>query len=110
MLCFNLDRFSITAVVASNIGIAIWNLLNNLSEEPITPFAYIIISSLHTTDLFLYPLKISENFTEFWCFQGVEKGYIGNKWVKNPDEQQLVPLKFKNCNTSFTFWDETDHT
>lgn len=52
MLCFNLDRFSITAVVASNIGIAIWNLLNNLSEEPITPFAYIIISSLHTTDLF----------------------------------------------------------
>ena len=52
MLCFNLDRFSITVVVASNMGIAIWNLLNNLSEEPINPFVYVIISSLHTTDLF----------------------------------------------------------
>ena len=31
---------------------------------------------------FFYPLKTSENFTVFWCFQGVEKGCIGNKWVK----------------------------
>ena len=30
---------------------------------------------------FLYPLKASEKFTVFWCFQGVEKGSIGNKWV-----------------------------
>ena len=30
---------------------------------------------------FLYPLKVSENFTVFWCFQGVEKRCIGNKWV-----------------------------
>ena len=31
---------------------------------------------------FLYPLKISENPTVFWCFQEVEKGCIGNEWVK----------------------------
>ena len=31
---------------------------------------------------FLYPLKTSENLTVFWCFQGVEKGCIGNEWVK----------------------------
>ena len=31
---------------------------------------------------FLYPLKTSENRKVFWCFQGVEKVYIGNKWVK----------------------------
>ena len=31
---------------------------------------------------FLYPLKTSENLTVFWYFQGVEKGCIGNKWVK----------------------------
>ena len=31
---------------------------------------------------FLYPLKTSENVTVFWCFQGVGKGCIGNKWVK----------------------------
>ena len=30
---------------------------------------------------FLYPLKISENCKVFWCFQRVEKGCIGNKWV-----------------------------
>ena len=31
---------------------------------------------------FLYPLKKSENLTVFWCFQGVEKECIRNKWVK----------------------------
>ena len=30
---------------------------------------------------FLYPLKTSENFTVFCCFQGVEKRCIENKWV-----------------------------
>ena len=32
--------------------------------------------------LFLYPLKTSENRQVFWCFQGLEKGCIGNDWVK----------------------------
>ena len=31
---------------------------------------------------FFYPLKVSENLRVFLCFQGVEKGCIGNKWVK----------------------------
>ena len=30
---------------------------------------------------FQYPLRISENLQVFCCFQGVEKRYIGNKWV-----------------------------
>ena len=30
--------------------------------------------------LLLYPLKISENCKIFWCFQRIEKGFIGNKW------------------------------
>ena len=33
---------------------------------------------------FLYPLKTSENLTVFLCFQGVEKGCIGNECVKKP--------------------------
>ena len=32
---------------------------------------------------FLYPMKTSENLTVFWCFQGVEKGCIGNEWIKD---------------------------
>ena len=31
---------------------------------------------------FLYPLKTSEKRKVFWCFQGLDKGCIGNKWVK----------------------------
>ena len=30
---------------------------------------------------FLYPLKTSENRKVFWCFQGMEKGCMGDKWV-----------------------------
>ena len=30
---------------------------------------------------FLYPVKHQRTVKVFWCFQGVEKGYIGNKWV-----------------------------
>ena len=30
---------------------------------------------------FLYLLKTLENLNIFWCFQGVEKGFTGNKWV-----------------------------
>ena len=33
----------------------------------------------HATGLFQYPLKTYEKLTVFWCFQGVEKGYIGNE-------------------------------
>ena len=31
--------------------------------------------------IFLSPLKTSEDRKVFWCFQRVEKGCIGNKWV-----------------------------
>ena len=30
---------------------------------------------------FSNPVKTSEYLTVFWCFQRVEKGCIGNKWV-----------------------------
>lgn len=32
---------------------------------------------------FIYPMKISENLKVLLCFQGVEKAYIGNKWVNS---------------------------
>ena len=32
--------------------------------------------------LFPYPLKTLENRKFFWCIQGAEKGYTGNKWIK----------------------------
>ena len=32
---------------------------------------------------FLCPLKKSENLKVFWCFEGIEKGCIGDKWIKN---------------------------
>ena len=38
---------------------------------------------------FLYPLKTSENRKVFWCFQEVEKGGIGNEWVKSEHSKIL---------------------
>ena len=32
---------------------------------------------------FFYPLKTSDNLMVFLYFPGVEKGSIGNKWVKS---------------------------
>ena len=40
------------------------------------------VNTFGPTALFLYLLKISEILAVFWCFQGVENGHIGNKWVK----------------------------
>ena len=43
---------------------------------------HLLINSFVPNPPFLYPLKTSENRKVFWCFQGVEKGCIENKWVK----------------------------
>ena len=40
---------------------------------------------------FLYPLKTSKNPKVFWCFQGVEKGSIGSKWVKMVKLSVIIP-------------------
>ena len=47
---------------------------------------------------FLYPLKTSGNRKVFYCFQGVEKGYIGNEWInvrtlKNTQHFQQVSAR-----------------
>ena len=39
---------------------------------------------------FLYPLKTSENLKVFWCFYGVQKGCIGNQWVKEHPMETLT--------------------
>ena len=48
---------------------------------------------------FLYPLKTSGNRKVF-CFQGVEKEYIVNKWVKlkcaNENKLHVINKHFKN--------------
>ena len=44
---------------------------------------------------FLYPLKISENLTVFWYFQGVGKGCIGNEWVKTKLSSLKLMLSHK---------------
>ena len=44
---------------------------------------------------FLYPVKTSENLMVFGCFQGVEKGCIGNELVKTDlfmNDSALLPL------------------
>ena len=43
---------------------------------------------------FSTPLKTSENLRVFWCFQGVEKGCIGNDWVKYKKRSHLFSAIF----------------
>ena len=45
----------------------------------------------------LYPLKTSKNLTVFWCFEGVEKGWIGNKWVNMETKSKYTFTPFQNC-------------
>ena len=54
---------------------------------------------------FLYPLKTSENLTVFWCFQGVEKECIGNKWVKDALKIQTPSKCLIKVDNSSHFWD-----
>ena len=55
---------------------------------------------------FIYPLKIPENLTVFGCFQWVEKGYIGNKWVKLLCNTSLYFsfISVNNFGPTFQFW------
>ena len=51
-----------------------WVALNSCNYCFINPFI--------PNASFLYPREILENLTVFQYFQGVEKGWIGNEWVK----------------------------
>ena len=55
---------------------------------------------------FLYPLKTRENRKIFWCFPGVEKGCIRNKWVKNAsvNKSTLFLLIYWLCQSNRRFW------
>ena len=44
---------------------------------------FLLINPFVPNAPFLYPLKTSENGKAFWCFQEIEKGCTGNKWVSN---------------------------
>ena len=59
-------------------------------------FLWLLINPFVPNAPFVYPLKTSENFTVFSCFHGVEKEYIGSKWV---DQlwQKVGTLKEEIC-------------
>ena len=44
-------------------------------------YAYFCLNPFIHNALFLYPLKTTEKLRVFWCFQGEERGCIGNKWA-----------------------------
>ena len=46
---------------------------------------------------FFYFLKTSEYCKVFWCFHGVEKGCIGNKWVNEENNLLCHLLKLPNA-------------
>ena len=65
------------------------------SDHTIIPKSF-TVNQLAPNAPFLYPLKTSENLTVF-CFQGVQKGCIGNEWVNKAKKRlslKAVPSAF----------------
>ena len=58
--------------------------LSNFSFIILKSIARLPFNPLASNTPFLYPLETSENLQGF-CFQGVEKGCIGNEWVKSDE-------------------------
>ena len=59
----------------------IWaKILSNIYDRV---FLVKILNPFVPNASFPYPLKIPEKCKVFWCFQGVEKECIGNKWVNS---------------------------
>ena len=76
-----------------------FNLLNmsaklKLFENYFIDFIEASINSFIPNGPFLYPLKTSENRKVFWCFQGVEKGCIRNKYIKSNKEPSYRILHY----------------
>ena len=61
---------------------------------------YVYLNPFVPNAPFLYPLKTSEDFMIFWCFQRVEKRCIGNVWVKG---RYLYITSLHPCQTSVSF-------
>ena len=68
----------------------IYNVTVFLNRTPLIFFCPRSLKPFVYNAPFLYPLKASENLKVFWCFQGVEKGCIGNEWV---NEEYLIKNK-----------------
>ena len=64
----------------AHINFIVLSIVAGNHPANVSPFSN-IFSPFVPNALFLYPLKTSENL-KFSCFQGVEKGCIGNKSVK----------------------------
>ena len=67
--------------IADNGG-ATGALLPGLSCFWLLNWKHLVFNPFVSSAPFLYPLKTSENLTVFWCFQEVDKGCIGNEWIK----------------------------
>ena len=67
-------EISAMATLTANSSI-VWHSFRNMYE-------IFIFSSFVPSARFLYPMKTLGKLTISWCLQAVEKGCIGNKWVK----------------------------
>ena len=57
-----------------------------------------LLTQLFPMHLFSTPLKASENRKVFCIFKGVEKKFIGNKWI---NERVRVRLEIEICIVEF---------
>ena len=70
----------------------------------LTSYSVFFINPFLPNAHFLYPLKTSENLMVFWCFQGVEKGCIGNEWVNKKLHKYLTHSRSFSQFTKTIYW------
>ena len=79
---------------------------NNLfyRTTPVAPLKHLLkyfINPFVPNAPFFYPLKTRENHMVFWCFPGVEKGCIGDEWVKNEMFKNYKNLTVENIDSNY---------
>ena len=73
-------------------------MTTNYTNAKIKAFLFVsYFNSFVPNALFLFPLKTPENRKVFWCFQGIEKGRVGNELVN------MQPVKKKFMDRTQTF-------
>ena len=100
-----LTNFRVGTIISCYVGVVIGSVIStfntiqyfyevNKAISTLIKTLILLINPFFLKALFLYPLNTSENLTIFWCFQGVEKWCIGNKWVNVQCVKQTVIQDF----------------
>ena len=87
--------------LSSNLSPCIAKDYDSYSSDPELVLENLKINPFVPNAPFLYLLKTSEKCKVFWCFQGLEKGCIGDEWVNNNHRLVIENLSISSIFNKF---------